>query len=303
MIGGAIFVFDGSPFRKEKTMLKSSRVLAVAVILLVVAAACSPQVTAVPTLDPNFINTVIAATVSAGTTQTAQAFILQASPTPTLEPPTPTASLSPTPEFTPTPSVPLITVSVATNCRVGPGRAYDRIGALLIGETAEVFGRDPTGNYWYIRNPDRANDFCWLWGEYATLVGNTAVLPVYTPPPTPTPIPDFTAVYANLETCVGWWVDLRLDNTGGMTFRSVSVTLRDTVTNTVISLTTDGFTNNDGCTGSSTRDILEPGGRRVVSAPAFNYDPTGNDLRATITLCTDKGLKGVCVSKVINFKP
>lgn len=284
-------------------MLKSTRFLAVVAVLLVVSIACSTQVATVPTLDQNSINTIIAETVAAGLTQTAQAFIPLDSPTPTLEPPTPTASLSPTPEFTPTPTVPLITVSVATNCRVGPGRIYDRVGALLVGEVAEVIGRDAAGNYWYIRNPDRPDGFCWLWGEYATLVGNTVVLPIYTPPPTPTPIPDFNATYSGLETCVGWWTDIRLENTGGVTFRSVSITLRDTDTNTVVSLTTDGFTDNDGCSGSSTRDNLDPGGRRVVSAPAFNYDPTGNDLRATITVCSNKGLNGLCVSKVINFTP
>lgn len=284
-------------------MLRSARILGAVTVLLIVSLACSSQVSTVPTLDPNAINTSIAGTVSVGTTQTAQAFIDLASPTPSLVPPTATPTLSPTPEFTATPSVPLISVSVATNCRVGPGRVYDRVGALLVGEVAEVVGRDSAGNYWYIRNPDRPNDFCWLWGEYATLVGNTVALPIYTPPPTPTPIPDFTADYDGLDTCVGWWVDIELENTGGVTFRSVSITLRDTDTNTVVALSADGFTDNDGCSGSSTRDNLDPGSRRVVSAPAFAYDPTGNDLRATITLCSNKGLNGLCVSKVIHFTP
>lgn len=284
-------------------MLKFTRILGAVTVLLITALACSTQVSTVPTLDPNSINTSIAQTVSVGTTQTAQAFIALASPTPSLVPPTATPTLSPTPEFTATPSVPLITVSVATNCRVGPGRIYDRIGALLVGEVAEVVGRDSAGNYWYIRNPDRPDGFCWLWGEYATLVGNTVALPIYTPPPTPTPIPDFTASYDGLDTCVGWWVDIELENTGGVTFRSVSITLRDTDTNTVVALSADGFTNNNGCSGTNTRDNLDPGGRRVVSAPAFVYDPTGNDLRATITLCSNKGLNGLCVSKVINFTP
>jgi len=254
-------------------------------------------------LDPNAINTSIAGTVSVGTTQTAQAFLDQASPTPSLVPPTATPSLTPTPEFTATPSIPLISVSVATNCRVGPGRIYDRVGALVVGEVAEVVGRDFASNYWYIRNPDVNGGFCWLWGEYATLVGNTVALPIYTPPPTPTPIPDFTAEYYKLETCVGWWVDIELQNTGGVTFRSVSVTVRDTDTNTVVSLAEDEFTNKNGCSGSRTDANLDPGDTHVVSAPLFVYDPTGNDLRATITLCSDRNLNGLCVSKVINFTP
>ena len=82
---------------------------------------------------------------------------------------TPTPTLSPTPIFTFTPLTPQISVSVATNCRAGPGKAYDRVGALLVGEFAQVVGRNPTGNYWYIRNPDSSTGFCWVWGEYATL--------------------------------------------------------------------------------------------------------------------------------------
>ena len=284
-------------------MLKFSSILGAVTVLLIASLACSTQVSTVPTLDPNSINTSIAGTVSVGTTQTAQAFIDLASPTPSLVPPTATPSLTPTPEFTATPSVPLITVSVATNCRVGPGRVYDRIGALLVGEIAEVVGRDSAGNYWYIRNPDRPDGFCWLWGDYATLVGNTGALPIYTPPPTPTPIPDFTADYDGLDTCVGWWVDIELENTGGVTFRSVSITLRDTDTDTVVALSADGFTNNNGCSGTNTHDNLDPGGRRIVSAPTFAYDPSDHDLRATITLCSNKGLNGLCVSKVINFTP
>jgi len=59
-----------------------------------------------------------------------------------------------------------------------------------VGEQAEVVGRSTDGEYWIIKNPDRAGE-CWLWGYYASVVGSTAGLPIYTPPPTPTPT--FTA--------------------------------------------------------------------------------------------------------------
>ena len=45
---------------------------------------------------------------------------------------------------------------------------------------AEVVGRNLNGNYWYIRNPNDSNGYCWLWGEYATVTGNFAALPVFT---------------------------------------------------------------------------------------------------------------------------
>ena len=275
-------------------------------MLLLASLACASPTISISTPDPNLVGTIVAQTVVAALTQTAQPLIPitgLGSPTDTALPTfTPTVTLSPTPIFTATPTIPQITVSVATNCRFGPGKVYDRTGALLVGEVAEVFGMDPTGNYWYIRNPD-ADGYCWLWGEYATLVGNLSVLPVYTPPPTPTPIPAFEASYKGLETCVGWWVDFELANTGGVSFKSVSITLRDTTNNLVLAMTTDGFTNNDGCLTSTTRDNLNPGGAHIVSSPTFNYDPTGHKIRATITVCSNKAISGTCVSQALEFKP
>lgn len=288
-------------------MLKSNPILFLAAVLLIVSLACVLPGTATP--DPNFISTAIAQTIAAGVTQAVPSDVptIMESPTitqtftPELPTLTPTQTLTPTPVFTSTPLVPLISVSVATNCRVGPGRVYDRVGALLVGETAEVYGQDPTGNYWYIRNPDSGPEFCWLWGEYATLVGNTFLLPVFTPPPTPTPSPDFDAIYVGRDTCAGWWVEFELENTGGISFRSISITLRDTVTNTVLSTYADGFTDNDGCLNTVTRDNLHPGTTRTVSSPAFTYDPVGHSIRATITLCSSTGQTGICISRVVNF--
>ena len=294
-------------------MLKSSSIHLAMVFLLLASLACASQVVSVATPDPNFINTTIAQTISAALTQIAQPGIPSTGLSHTVtELPTlsPTVTLSPTPIFTATPVIPQITVSVATNCRVGPGKVYDRVGALLVGEVAEVFGMNPTGEYWYIRNPDSNNNgYCWLWGEYASLAGNLSALPIFTPPPTPTPsptstpTPGFDVSYDSLETCSGWWVDLRLKNTGSIAFRSVSITLRDTTNDTVLSLTADSFTNNDGCSSSSTKDVLNPGDVRVVSAPPFIYDPTGHKLRATLTMCSNKAISGTCVSQVIEFKP
>lgn len=282
--------------------------LSVAVLLIVSQACVLPSVVTTP--DSNLIGTMVMQTSAAGFTQTAGAVTLIAgsqTPTTTFTPlpptDTPTATLSPTPFFTSTPLKPQISVSVATNCRVGPGMAYDRVGALLVGEFAEVVGRNPTGNYWYIRNPDSSTGFCWLWGEYATVSGNTVALPIYTPPPTPTPTPLFEVDYVGMDSCVGWWLEFRLENIGETPFRSITLTVRDTKTDTTVSMEANGFTNVDGCTDSNTNDALPVDGARRVSSPAFAYDPTGHKLRATVTLCTGKGQSGTCASEVIEFKP
>ena len=273
-------------------------------------------------LDRNIISTQAAQTVIAGLTQAAPPTTLSPTlPGATLtfspEPPTftPTQTLTATEAFTPTSVNPQISVSVPTNCRNGPGKVYVRVGALLVGETAQVYGRDPTSRYWYIPNPDRSGEFCWVWGEYATLNGNSAFLPVYTPPPTPTPTftpkptftltpsPDFEASYSSLDTCVGWWVEIKLKNNGSIPFKSMGITIKDTVTDIVLANFVDGFTNIDGCLSTTTRDTLGVGKTHVISAPAFNYDPSGHKLRATIILCSDIGQSGTCVTNTIIFTP
>ncbi len=288
-------------------------------VLLIISLACgflpSIPVTA-PTMNPNALGTAIMQTVVSAATQTAGALIpvdIVSSPTFTFtpEPPTltPTATLSPAPLFTDapvftnTPTVPIVSVSLDTNCRVGPGKAYDMVGSLMVGEVAEVVARDPSGRYLYIRNPDQSNGFCWLWVEYATVAGNVAVLPMYTPPPTPTPVPNFEVAYDGLETCVGWWVNLQLTNTGGIPFLSISVTITDLNTDNSLSLYADKFTTLDGCRNSSTKDTLRPGEIFRVSTPAFAADPNGHKMRATITMCSATGQNGTCVTKVIKFTP
>jgi hypothetical protein len=283
-------------------------------LLLIISLACVlPSIpVAAPTQDINALGTLVMQTMVAAATQTAQvlppADTLTPSPvwTATLPPTiteTPLPTLTPTPLilFTATSSVPQVSVSVATNCRVGPGRVYDRVGALLVGQVAEVVGRNASGNYWYIRNP-QTGGLCWLWGEYATVTGNPSVLPVYTPPPTPTPMPDFVAEYNRLEVCNGWWVDIELENTGGIAFESFSLTIRDPSMNVVMATSSDSFTEVDGCALSS-RETLNPGNSPNVSSPPFSYNPSGHELETSITLCSRNGLNGTCLTKTIRFRP
>jgi len=100
---------------------------------------------------------------------------------------TATTGPSSTPGATDTPAVPTVTVSVNTNCRAGPGLAYSLIGALTIGQNAQVVGKSSSApNYWVINTPG-GKGTCWLWAEYATVSGNTSGLQEYAIPPTPTP--------------------------------------------------------------------------------------------------------------------
>ncbi len=222
---------------------------------------------------------------------------------------TPTATLTPLPIHTVTPLVPMMSVSVPTNCRVGPGKIYRIVGALLANRMVQIYGRDPGSDYWYIRNPDANTQFCWVWGQYATFTGLISAVPVFTPPPTPkptateTPEPAFDASFAGLGACAGWWVDIDLTNTGSLAFKSISLTVRDTVTTKVVASTANGFFQRTGCASSVTRKALLPGKDFTDSSPRFAYNITGHKMRAIITLCSDTGLNGTCITKAFLFTP
>ena len=290
----------------------SCRMLSAGVLILVILA-CNMPVFISPTQDPGVAYTSAALTVAAAVNQTmASTQNLQPPGTQTFTPvvldtlapiPTLTATLSPTASLTATTSIPMISVSVDTNCRVGPGKAYDYVGGLFIGQTAEVYGKNPGGDYFYIRLPENPGIYCWVTGQYATLTGNTSVLPVFTPPPTPTPVPNFEFVFDGLDSCVGWYVNLRIKNTGSTAFKSFSLTVKDLDTSVTLSTSGNSFTELGGCLVSNTIVSLEPDKVATQSAPAFAYNPNSHRIRATLTLCSLPGMGGQCVTKTINFRP
>ena len=101
---------------------------------------------------------------------------------------TPAPIVTPTVTPTPTSSIPTVSVSLDTNCRTGPGVVYDYLSVLLAGEKAEVIGKytSVSPSYWIIK---KGSITCWLWGQYATVEGDTSSLPEMVPPPSPTPPP------------------------------------------------------------------------------------------------------------------
>ena len=258
--------------------------------------------------NPNAISTSAAQTVIAQLTGYAPSPIPVGTftPGPTLRPwPTFTATETPSPIIFPTftPSYSFVSVSVATNCRSGPGMVYDVLGYFMVGETAQVYGRGTSGSYWYIRNPDDPSGFCWISGKYAALSGNLSAIPIYTAWPTPTSLPKISIDFVWLDSCQNWWTEFKLTNNTSTIYRSVSITVLDTVTSKSVLKTTDGFLNQNGCLIVVSQTNFVPGNSLVISAQPFSYDPTGDKLRATIKLCTKKGLSGSCISSSIVFTP
>jgi hypothetical protein len=151
--------------------MRSIRVLLAVNTLLVAILACNMpggQATETPTGQVDFPATI-----------TAQALTLQA-PTATSAPPTATPTIA----STGTPSVPQVSVSSQTNCRTGPSVFFDWRYTMNPGETAEVVGKNTPTGYWIIKYPGGT---CWLWGQYATVTGDTSGLTEYPLPATPTP--------------------------------------------------------------------------------------------------------------------
>ena len=182
----------------------SKNTLPTLILVLIALSACTlPDGTSqgvdplVATQTYQVLDAIAEATVQAIQSQEAQATVQASIPSPTFLPGPPT--LTPTPTHTPTPTVPTIKVSLDTNCRSGPGKVYDMIGALLVGETTEILARGSVPNYWVVDNPDYPGHECWLWGKYATVSGDTSHLPIRSAAPTPTPVPGSIRGYVYID--------------------------------------------------------------------------------------------------------
>jgi hypothetical protein len=257
-----------------------------------------------PIVDPNAANTSIAQNVNATLTEFASLSLAS----PTLEltstfTPSPTLTQTPTAVFTLTPIYAMVSVSVATNCRSGPGTTYDIVGYFLVGESTRVYGRDPKSLYWFIRNPDDHYGFCWISGKYASLSGNLSVVPIYTVQPTATYQPNVVIDFVGLDSCQNWWAEFNLSTSTSSVYKSIKITVLDTVANVSVVRTTDGFQNQNGCMVSVTKTVFDQNHPVVVSAEPFSYDPSGHKLKATIKLCSKKGLTGDCISSTFIFTP
>ncbi|MCX6039205.1 MAG: hypothetical protein NTW99_15240 [Chloroflexi bacterium] len=215
-----------------------------------------------------------------------------------------TPSLTPTPTFTLTPEVPMVSVSVQTNCRSGPGPAYDILGLVNVGQNAEVVGRNASSDTWVIKLPSNPAITCWLWGYYATVVGNTAGLPIVTPPPTPTPAASFNVIYSSTTVCgVLYGIKFQITNNGSVTWESDRVITTDQATSETVTVDRNNFPNFNGCAAASTDQNLEAGEVGITTNDGFSANPAGHSITATIRVCSLDGMAGTCLEKTITFTP
>lgn len=165
------------------SMKLSRKTLIAASALILAIMACNIGVPAPgQKVDLNEAMTLVAQTIQAATQQAAAGI-----PTNTVPPPV---------------VAPTVTVSSDTNCRTGPNINYSLVMLYQTGMTAEVIAKYTASNYWIIKYPGGGGNSCWLWGQYATVVGDTAGLPEAVPPPLPptaTPAPSAPKPPKNLD--------------------------------------------------------------------------------------------------------
>ena len=154
--------------------MKPIRKLFTAIIILVLGMlACNLPSTKTParhpanehTATPQPADLSVALTLAVQTIQAATQQAQSGIPTNTVPPP-----------VTP----PTVTVAPDTNCRTGPNVNYDFVMLFKAGMNAEIVGKYTPANYWVIKYPGGNGNSCWLWGEYATITGDTSGLPEMT---------------------------------------------------------------------------------------------------------------------------
>ncbi|HKJ39118.1 MAG TPA: hypothetical protein VJ972_10100, partial [Anaerolineales bacterium] len=178
--------------------IKNSSLFCLLIIGGLILSACNMPGAAVPTETIQPTSTVdTAATAAFASTQTKQA-----EPTRT---PTATATETPLPEPSATSTPEVITAKVGreTNCRIGPAGNYTLVATYQDGQRLEVVANDLGGGYSFVKNPDNPEEQCYLLTNNILISGDTAVLPKYTPLPSPTAAPYFNVGFKKFETCGG----------------------------------------------------------------------------------------------------
>jgi hypothetical protein len=216
---------------------------------------------------------------------------------------TPTETLTPEPSATATPEPPMAKVVRESNCRIGPGGLYELVAKYQVGQMLEVVARDLGSSYLFVRNPEKPEEQCYLLAQNITISGETTALPRYTPPPSPTAAPYFNLTFKKFDACNG--VDFAVftvENTGSTPFRSAYIKVINQKANLSVEQALNAFDLRVKCVLAKNIAPLDPGGTGYVASPPFKWSGHGTKLRAVIMLCTEKNLKGSCVTQTVDIK-
>jgi len=285
------------------------------ILALLTLSACNMPGEAAPTqVDVNAIYTAAAQTLAAQETGTAAAQPTTP-PTETPVPATPTPAETATPEFTatasstPEPTVPMAIVNIGSNCRLGPSTEYNPpLAVLTDGQKAEIKGRNSNSSWWYIQIPGKSGQ-CWIFGQNVNVTGDTSTIPVVAAPPIPitatfTPKPDvrFDPTFKEIHNCGGEpYAVFEIDNIGDENFESMSLKIEDVSDDEEIYSASSDSPFLSASTECPEGDDTLKDGKTAWIAGDIDDGEAGNEGKATITLCTSEGLKGVCVTQTVKF--
>jgi len=96
--------------------------------------------------------------------------------------PTPAATETPSPTSTPT-APPEITLTLNSNCRMGPSNFYNIVDQISSGKVFGVIGRNEDNTWWQIVNA--TNRECWIFYENAEANSDFSAVAVKAGPPLP----------------------------------------------------------------------------------------------------------------------
>ena len=288
-----------------------------ALVGILLISACAGLAPANP-IGENELHTLVAGSMTAVAHEVGFTMTFLAPPTDT---PTATATVTPTitqtekPTLTPTDQVLVLKITGNTNCRRGASTYFPVITTFSSGAVLDVLGRNPAGDYFFVRPTGQNGKGCWIWKEFATVMGDIESLPVFTPVPTPEPtqtatLPPqavFSAVYSGLTACgSGFAANFTITNTGILALQSVRVQNYVEGIDAPFTHTSNSFTQwshnkkyaivgEIPLKGSAVVSTCDPGG--------FNSNPAGLKVTAEVYICPGEGLSGACSNITVNYVP
>jgi len=205
-----------------------------------------------------------------------------------------------------------VSISLAKNtiCRTGPSTVYPSVTTIPAGQKINAIGKlANNSSYTYIENPSTPGSYCWVFSEGATTQGNRSDLLVIEPLPTPTPKSDmgFSITYSGIKECGDdYSFKVIVANTEKLVWQSIKLYIVDVKTERSITIISDHFDEYSNCQLDNSQGDLAKG-ERVFMTPFdpghFDYSPYGKNFKIRVTLCSEKGLEGTCLTKEIKVQP
>lgn len=241
----------------------------------------------------------VTATIDLAATQTLKAELLPTSSPTATDTETPISE----PSETATPEAPKAEVVRETNCRTGPAGNYTLIAKYPVGQALNVVAKDLGSAYWFVQNPEKPEEQCYLLAQNVKVDGDTSALPKFTPMPSPTAMPYFTMSFKKFDTCKGSdFAAFIVENTGSVPFRSAYIKFTDLKVNKSVETGLNAFDQHSGCVLVKNVAPLNEGETGYVETPPITWNARGHKQRVVIMLCTEQNLKGTCVSQSLDMK-